>query len=469
MSTAAQTAFLTLLGRAGIDPNDLAGAVRFLGEDPVVPSYHRYGAATASALAAYAAGMALLWRQRTGQGQDVTVDLARAVNIGLRSAFYCRQNGQSFRVGSSTREENVFRTADERLVYLLRNTGRGTITQDLVGLLRSPNNTAGMAEAVSRWQSADLEEALAANKLPGTIIRAPEEWLAHPQGQWLANRPGFHVEKIGESEPEPLGNATRPLDGLRVLDVSHVIAGPSTGRLLAEQGGDVLHAVNPLEQEKTHVHIDTAFGKRSAYVNLNMVEDVAQLRELAAQTDIFIQNWRPGVMIRRGFSPEEVAALRPGIIYVSISCYGSDGPWAERGGYEPVGQNVCGLSWQEGSPGKPRNAPTVTMNDYLAPFLAGAGIMGALLRRCREGGSYHVTTSLTQASMWVLAQGRLDTDTDLSAIGPYRPREGEISTRVCAFGEVTHANPIVDYSVSKPHWVLPPQPAGASRLEWLTQ
>jgi crotonobetainyl-CoA:carnitine CoA-transferase CaiB-like acyl-CoA transferase len=467
MSSAADDAFRILLARAGIDHDELAGAVRFVGDDPVVPSYHRYGAATAAALAVYAAGIAMVWRERTGQGQDVSVDLARAVNVGLRSAFFCRQNGQDFHVGSWTRNENVFRTADDRLIYLLRNTNRGTITQDLIGLLRSPNTSAGIAEAVRNWPSHELEDALAEHKLPGTIIRSPEEWLAHPQGIYLAGRPGFHIEKIGDSDPEPFGPAARPLDGMRVLDASHVIAGPSTGRLLAEQGGDILHAVNALEQEKTHVHIDTAFGKRSAYVNLNRAEQHARLRELAADADIFIQNWRPGSMERRGFGAEELARVRPGIIYVSISCYGSEGPWATRGGYEPVGQNVCGLTWQEGSPTEPRGAPTVTMNDYLAPYLAGAGIMGALLRRAREGGSYHVTTSLTQASMWVLSQGRLAADLDVASVGPYQPRPGEIGRLDCAFGEVTHANPIVDYSVTKAHWALPPVPAGSSRLEWI--
>lgn len=460
-------AFRTLLNRAGIGPDDLAGAVKFLGKDPVVPSRLRYGAATASALAAFGAGVALLWRHRTGQGQDVTVDLARAVNIGLRSAFHVRQNSRDFRVGSLSRDENSFRTVDDRLIYLLRNTNRGTITQDLVGLLRAPNNTAGMAEAVRQWNSHELEEALAAHKLPGTIIRSREEWLSHPQGGFLAGRPGFHIEKIGDSAPEPLGPASRPFDGMKILDASHVIAGPTTGRLLAEQGGDVVHAVNPNEDEKTHVHIDTSFGKRSAYANLKKADEREQLRSMASKADIFIQNWRPGAMIRQGFGPEELAKLRPGIIYVSLSCYGSEGPWAERGGYEPVGQHASGLTLLEGQPGAPKGAPTVTMNDYLTPYLAGVGIMGALLRRCCEGGSYHVTASLTQASMWVIAQGLLPAETDLSGVGTYQPREGDLGKRVCCFGEVTHANPIIDYSVSKPFWALPPQPAGASRLEWL--
>jgi crotonobetainyl-CoA:carnitine CoA-transferase CaiB-like acyl-CoA transferase len=469
MTSAAESAFRFLLRRAGLDPASLAGAVRFIGEDPVVSSRHLYGAATAAALAAHAAGVALFWRERTGQDQDISVDLARAANIGLRSAFYCRQNGQGFRVGSSSRDENLFRTADDRLVYLLRNTGRGTITQDLVGLLRSANTTAGMAEAVRHWQSSELEDALAAHKLPGTIVRTAEEWLAHPQGAYLAARPAFHVEKIGESDPMPMGPAKRPFDGLRVLDVSHVIAGPSMGRLLAEQGGDVLHVVNPREQEKMHVHIDTSFGKRSAYADLNDVEASAQLRKLAGTADIFIQNWRPGAMARKQFGPEEMARLRPGIIYVSISCYGSEGPWASRGGYEPIGQHVSGLSVLEGDSVAPRGAPTVTMNDYLTPYLAGVGVMAALLRRSKDGGSYHVTASLTQSSMWVLSLGRLAANVDLAATRDYRPREGEIGRRDCAFGEVQHANPIVEYSVSRPYWARPPLPAGASRLEWAAE
>lgn len=464
MSAKAREGLGRLLERAGID----AAAdddIDFSGDDPLVPSRLRYGAATASALAANAAGVAALWQHRTGRRQRIAVDLARAVHVGLRTTFHLRQNGHAFRVGSWTRGENFFRTADGRVVYLLRNNGRGTITQDLVGLLRASNDTAGIAEAVAGWQADELETALAERKLPGVIVRRPEEWLEHPQGQWLAARPGFSIEKIGDSPAEPLGPAKRPLDGLRVLDASHVIAGPAVGRLLAEQGGDVLHVVNPTEQETIPVHIDTGLGKRSAFIDLNRVEDIEQLRRLAQQADIFIQSWRPGALQRRGFGPEALAALRPGIIYVSISCYGHEGPWAERGGYEPIGQAVSGLCAVEGAPDEPRNAPTVTMNDFLAAYLAGAGIMGALLRRCREGGSYHVSTSLAQASMWVLQQGLLPTR---AAGMDYVPGPDDLDSHDCAFGRVTHARPIARYSDTPAYWDLPPKPAGASQPQWLS-
>jgi crotonobetainyl-CoA:carnitine CoA-transferase CaiB-like acyl-CoA transferase len=463
MSATARKSLDLLLERAGLG-TDAAAGVTFSGDDPVVSSRLRYGAATASALAANAAGVAALWQHRTGRGQRIGVDLARAVHVGLRTTFHLRQNGHAFRVGSWTRGENFFRTADNRIVYLLRNNGRGTITQDLVGLLRASNDTVGIAEAVRGWRADELETALAERKLPGVIVRQPEEWLAHEQGQWLAARPGFSIEKIGDSPAEPLGPAKRPLDGLRVLDASHVIAGPAVGRLLAEQGGDVLHVANPAEQETIPVHIDTGFGKRSAFIDLNRVDDVGQLRRLAQQADIFIQSWRPGALQRRGFGPETLAALRPGIIYVSISCYGHEGPWAERGGYEPIGQAVSGLCTVEGTPEAPRNAPTVTMNDFLAAYLAGAGIMGALLRRCREGGSYHVSTSLAQASMWVLQQGLLPARPDAPE---YTPGPDDLDSRDCAFGCVIHARPVARYSDTPAYWDPPPQPAGASLPQWV--
>ncbi|MGD9944994.1 MAG: CoA transferase [Burkholderiaceae bacterium] len=467
---AADAACRLLMQRIGLDADRCDADIEFTGSDPVVSSRHRYGAATAAALAAQGAAIAGIWRLRGGDRQRVTVDLGRAANLGLRTTFHLRQHGHSFNVGSFSRASNYFRTADDRYIYLLRNNGRGTITEDLIGLLRCPNSTEGIAQAVARWPAAALEEALAERKLPGVVARTRAEWLAHAQGRWLAERPGVHIEKIGDSAPEPLAAAERPLAELRVLDASHVIAGPATGRLLAEQGAEVLHVTNPAERETQAITMDLGFGKRSAYIDLNRVADVSQLHQLARDADFFIESWRPGAMRRRGFGPADLAALRPGIIYVSISCYGHEGPWAERGGYEPIGQAASGLALQEGGDGVPRNAPTITMNDYLAAYLAGAGALGALLRRAREGGSYHVSTSLTQASMWVLSLGQLDelgAPPELRAPpAPYQPRPGELLRAATPFGELEHVAPITQYSATPAFWSRPPQPFGASPPVW---
>lgn len=466
MDAATVEGYRLLLSRIGLADGDPGGDVRFIGADPVIPGRLRYGAATASAIAAQAAAIATIWRMRSGRGQDVAVDLRRAVILGLRTVQNLRQNGRSFTVGSTTRASNFFRTADGRTIYLLRNTGRLSITTDLVGMLRCENTTELLTDAVSKWKAGDLEEALAERRLPGVVVRRPEEWLQHPQGEWLADRPGVEVEKIGDSAVEPFGPAARPMSGVRVLDASHVIAGPATGRMLAEHGADVLHVTTPKEQEHAHIMMDTGFGKRAAYIDLNDVTDVAQLRELAKTADIFVQSWRPGGLARKGFSPRDVAAIRPGIVYVSISCYGDEGPWAERGGYEPIGQVATGLSASEGSFEDPKNAPTVTMNDYLTAYLASAGALGALVRRAREGGSYHVRTSLCQASMWVLGRGILKDPVDAPPLASYEPGEGEILSTPSVFGDLKYVAPIAQFSQTPAFWSSPPQPAGASAARW---
>src|SRR5690606_26547975 len=231
-------AYRLLLSRIGLAEGDGGGPVTFSGADPAVPSRVRYAAATASAIAAQATAVATIWRMRTGRGQSISVDLPRAANLGLRTLQNMRQNGHAFTVGSSTRGANFFRTKDGRQIYLLRNTGRLSITTDLVGLLRCENTAESIAQAVAQWDSHDLEEALALRKRPGVIARSPEEWLEHPQGRLLAQHPGVEIEKIGDSAPEPFGPSERPMSGVRVLAASHVIAGPATGRMLAEHGAE---------------------------------------------------------------------------------------------------------------------------------------------------------------------------------------------------------------------------------------
>jgi crotonobetainyl-CoA:carnitine CoA-transferase CaiB-like acyl-CoA transferase len=258
----------------------------------------------------------------------------------------------------------------------------------------------------------------------------------------------------------------RPLAGLRVLDASHVIAGPALGRLLAEQGAEVLHVTNPAERETPAVIMDMGFGKRAAYLDLNRTADVEQMRRLVAKCDVFIDSFRPGALERRGLGPLDLAALRPGIVCVSISAYGYDGLWRNRGGYEPIGQAVCGLGLREGWPGPPRAAPTATMNDYLCAYLAGAGVMGALLQQSRTGGSHHVRTSLAQASMWVLAQGELDEVPQPTDISAWSPQPGDLQRTRSVFGEIEHVAPIARYSATLGHWSLPPSPPGSSLARW---
>jgi crotonobetainyl-CoA:carnitine CoA-transferase CaiB-like acyl-CoA transferase len=461
MDEACAKALSELLAIIGVERRDTGGAIRIHGSDPVLASPNRYGTATAAALAAQGAAIAAIWKRRSGVGQDVDVDLAQAVHHGLRSVFLLRQNGHPFVVGTPG-VNNYFRTRDGRHLYCVRMGDYPHLTPNLIGFLRCANTSEAVAAAIGQWLSSDIEDAMAAARIPAVITRTEAEWLAHPQGRLLAVRPGVEIDRLASSPPEPLCPATRPLAGVRVLDLSHVIAGPATARTLAEQGADVLRISAPHQPDPVQMVMDLGFGKRSAFLNLDRPEDAEHLRRLVAEADIVIDSWRPGALARRGFSPQDLAAIRPGIIVVSLSAYGSEGPWAARGGYEPIGQAASGLSVAEGGIESPRNAPTGTMNDYLAAYLACAGALGALLRRAQHGGSHHVKTSLTQSSMWVLRCGQLGAKRPLPA--PFALPG--LASMDSPFGRLDHTPPVTRYSVTSAHWALPPQPFGASLPEW---
>ena len=471
MDDIAQTSLRKLLSQIGLADSDAGGTISIHGEEPVVPSRHRLGTASAVALAAQGTAIAAIWRQRSGRGQTVDVDLCQAAMPGLCTSEHLSQSGHPLYGGRDpAMVANFFAAKDGRRLYILRAPAYVPHMLRLLEFLGCANTTEAIAAVVARWRSDELEEALAERKIIGTIARTREEWLAHPQGQWLAARPPVEIEKIGDSPPEPFAPAARPLSGIRVLDMAHVLAGPVTSRVLAEQGADVLHVSAPHQPDQFTYVLDTGIGKRRAFVDLDRGE-AAQIQTLAADADIFVHSWRPGSLERHGLSVAELARRRPGLIYVTVSCYGYGGPWAARGGYEPIGQTASGLAIAEGSPERPILAPTFTLNDYVTAYLAAAGTLGALLRRAREGGSYHVKASLTRTSMWVQELGRLPQELwpDRSRGQPPlpSPRPSDMMHTASVFGEIGHPSPITRFSETKAFWEKPPQPAGASRPEWL--
>jgi crotonobetainyl-CoA:carnitine CoA-transferase CaiB-like acyl-CoA transferase len=463
----AMTACRRLLAQIGLDETAAGGAVSITGEDPVVASPHRVGAASAAALAAQGAAVAAIWRLRSGRGQDVSVDLRRAAVPGLRTVYAIEQNGKLMRARARGDGVPFFRTADHRQIYLLRAPDYFKMLMGLLDLLQCPNDAPALAKAVAGWRAIELEDALAERRLVGVVARSREEWLTHPQGRWLAARPAIIVEKIGESPPEPFAPAPRPLAGIRVLDVTHVLAGPAAGRTLAEQGAEVLHIASHRNPDTLDKMMDTSFGKRSAFLDLDNEAERAQLATLARDCDIFLDSWRQGVLAKRGFSAPDLAKLRPGAIHVSVSAYGSGGPWGARGGYDPVGQVASGLAIEEGSEDSPLLAPTGTLNDYITAYLATAGALGALIRRAREGGSYKVEVSLTASSMFVMELGMLPRRPKADEVFGLDPLPSDLRTMATPFGVVTHPAPIVEYSETKSYWDRPCVYYGADQPVWL--
>ena len=268
---------------------------------------------------------------------------------------------------------------------------------------------------MARWDGQAPEDRLAEAGQCGAMVRTANEWAVHPQG-----------------------------------------------RTLAEHGADVLYLASPWVPNLDVFVMDTNHGKLSAYLDLDDRDDAARLRELVSQSDVFAQGYRSGALARRGFGPDELATLRPGLIYVSINCYGHSGPWEARPGWEQLAQTVTGIASAQGTPDRPQRMP-VAACDFTTGYLAALGTLVALGRRAREGGSYHVRASLSRSGMWFVHLGA--TCDPARASGTGDPAELCVETDT-PFGRLRHLKPALELSETPPFWARPTVPLGSHQPVW---
>jgi crotonobetainyl-CoA:carnitine CoA-transferase CaiB-like acyl-CoA transferase len=255
---------------------------------------------------------------------------------------------------------------------------------------------------------------------------------------------------------------------VRVLDLTRVLAGPACARLLAEHGADVLHVNGDHLDNVAAFVMDTGHGKRSTALDLRRGSDADQLRALVRDTDVFSQGYRGGAMARRGFGPEQLAALNPGVIAVTINCYGDAGPWQARPGWEQLSQSVSGIAMAEGSAldpaGHPRLVPAAAA-DYTTGYLAALGTMAALRRRSIEGGAFHVRASLCQTATWIAEDGSCVDPATATGLGNISPWMVEEQT---PFGMLDHLAPVTQLSATPARWATPVVPLGTHPARWLS-
>ncbi len=448
---------LSSLGLAAPPP----GEVTITGRDPIWGARYPVGEAAAVVLAAIGVAVNDLWEQRTGRRQQVGVEVRRAA-ASLRGHWYQLLNGQE-----TTREEHPeivysdrFRCKDGRWIQL--HGGFPHLGQGTSKVIGSEHTVESIAAAVAKWDSQPLEDALAEAGMCGVICRTGEEWRATEQGKALLPLPPVEVVKIGESDPKPFGSGDRPLAGIKALDLTRVLAGPVSGRTLAEHGAEVLHITSPTLDSVPPYVLATNPGKLSAYLDLNSTEDADQLLGLAADADLFVQGYRAGALERRGFGVDELTRRHPGLIYVSVNCYGPVGPWQGRPGWEQLGQSATGLAVGQGGADHPTLMPAQAC-DYTTGYFTALGALIALGRRAREGGSYHVRASLCQTGMWL---ERLGTRCDPSAaIGLGDP--SDLYTHYdSTVGRLSQFAPALDLSETRPHWARPAVPLGTHPAAW---
>jgi crotonobetainyl-CoA:carnitine CoA-transferase CaiB-like acyl-CoA transferase len=251
---------------------------------------------------------------------------------------------------------------------------------------------------------------------------------------------------------------------VRVLDLTRVLAGPTCARTLAEHGADVLHLRSPRLPSIEPFVIDTNPGKRSCHLDLDAAADAARLRALVAEADVFSQGYRAGALAKRGFGPEQLAEIRPGIVAVSVDCYGHTGPWAERAGWEQLAQTASGLAHEHGGVESPSIVPAAAL-DYTTGHLAALGVLVALARRARTGGSWHVRVSLARTAQWLLSLPRTPAGATPSGVdaGVVAAHRIEMDS---AWGRLERLGPVLRMSETPPAWSLPPAPLGTHPATW---
>ncbi|TDV55436.1 CoA transferase [Actinophytocola oryzae] len=279
---------------------------------------------------------------------------------------------------------------------------------------------------VARRPAVEVEDVVLAEGGAAGAMRTREDWLTTGPGAAIREEPLVARELLGDASPAPLAPADVPLAGVRVLDLTHVIAGPVCGRVLAAHGADVLHVTPPQWPVLLDLVRDTDFGKRQCIADLG-----DELRALVAGADVVIESFRPESLARKGFGPADLAVMRPGVIVVSIDAYGHTGPWRSRRGFDSIVQMSCGIAAHAGLD-RPRPLPAQAL-DHGTGWLAAQAVMTALRRRATEGGSWHLRLSLARTGEWLHDLGRQD-DGDVAEVDP----TPWLTETASDFGRLTH-------------------------------
>ena len=438
-------------------------SLRLTGADPVLPSVYKVGTAAQASIAATGLAAAELHRLRTGVGQTVSVDMAHAA-AEFRSERLLRvDDGGAPELWDAI--AGTYRCGDGRWVRIHTNFEHHR--DGVLKILDCANDRAAVGAALKDWTAEGFETEATRNKLVVAMMRTRAEWMAHPHFAALKDDPPIKIEKIADAEPRGFDPDDRPLSGVRVLDLTRIIAGPTGGRALAAHGATVMRIASPWLPSVPVLVMETGRGKLSAHLDLLTVAGRAGLERLLGEADVFVQGYRPGGLDALGFSPARAAEIRPGIVYVSLSAYGDSGPWAEKRGFDSLVQTATGINHAEATARgveHPVALPCQAL-DHASGYFIALGAIAGLIRRAREGGSWHVRVSLAATANWLDGLGRVDggetcPEPTPDAVAPF------LTVSPSAFGALTHTTHAAQMSATPARWERPAVALGTHDPVW---
>jgi crotonobetainyl-CoA:carnitine CoA-transferase CaiB-like acyl-CoA transferase len=442
---------LDVLSGVGYDPRDLP-EITIRERDPLLPSIFRVetmaGAFITATHAAYAVEMGV---------SNVSVDVREAA-VAFRSEAYLRVDGNI--AGDPWAPlSGDYRADDGRWIRLHCNFEHHA--RAVLRTLNAENDRPAVESAVARWNAIELEGAVLANGGAAAAERTVEEWDALAHAATLAHEPLVRIRRIGDAQPAQ--------ESLRVLDLTRVIAGPVAGRTLAAYAADVLFIGAKNVPQIPQLVIDTGFGKRFAEIDLHDEAQRDVMRTLVCESDVFLESYRPGALAGLGFGPHDAAAMRPGIIYASLSAYGADGPWGGRRGFDSLVQMATGITRETARrAGREQPAPLPAQAlDHGTGWLAVLGILAARQRQRREGGSWHVEISLARTAEYLKSLGTVETSRLRLPIPKIDDVRDLLRDDESPFGRVTHVRFPGLVGGRELQWKSPPHPQGYDAATWV--
>ncbi|OZJ04050.1 hypothetical protein BZG36_03566 [Bifiguratus adelaidae] len=445
-------------------PESLLDYLEYTGPSHVLPSSFQVTLAAQASIGTCALAASYLHHLRGAFLQHIRVNSAHAC-AEFRSERYLRVNDKN----TPELWDKIAGNYPCKDRYLRLHTNFEHHRDGVLRLLECDNDRQAVAEVLKSWEAFEFEELASQHKMVVAAMRSMDEWKAHPQGKAIDMEPLVAVEQLTTGSPRVLPLRRRPLSGIRVLDLTRIIAGPVCGRALAAHGADVLLVTSPNLPFVSPLVIDTGRGKRSCYIDLKTEQGKQTLESLIRDADVLIQGYRPHGIADLGFSPQRVAELNPNIVYVSLTAYGYSGPWQDKRGFDSLVQMTTGISDAEGKASGamgPRQLPAQVL-DHASGYLMALGAITALARRTIHGGTYHVKVSLAKTSQWLQSLGRLDqhgfdlADPTLQGVTPF------MSKVPSGFGTLFVVNHAAEMEVTPCEWTLPSVPLGTHSPAWI--